>query len=156
MNKNIKNEVAIIESESVAKKSTKKVEPVTAIAVVENATTSIANNAVTNKPVKNIILSFDDTMQLMHDCGIGSKSNTKNYRIMNGGSSIHVLKTKYRIYTTSVDFELCNKLTADDLQLLINDNVIDVKRPHTIICNTVETLTKIFKCISTNKLNAPN
>ena len=155
---NKKNEVAVIETKPVTKKpvikkSTKKVAPV---AVVENATTPVANNAVTNKPVKSLLLNFDDTMQLMRECGIGSKSNTKNYRIINGGSSIHVLKTKYRIYATQIDFELCGKLKTSDIQLLENDNAIDTKRPHTIVCNTVETLTKIFKCISANKLNAPS
>lgn len=155
MNKNVKNEVTIVESKPVIKKSTKKVEPTTAVAVVENVTTSVANNAVTNKPVKSLLLNFDDTMQLMRECGIGSKSNTKNYRIINGGSSIHVLKTKYRIYATTIDFNLCNNLKSNDIQLLENDNIVDSKRPHTIVCSTVDTLKKIFECISKNALNAP-
>lgn len=157
---NKKNEVAVIETKPVTKKpvikkSTKKVAPVTAVAVVENVTTSVANNAVTNKPVKNLLLTFDETMQLMSECGIGSKSHTKNYRIINGGSSIHVLKTKYRIYATTIDFDLCASIKSSDIQLLKNDNIVDVKRPHTIVCSTVDTLKKVFECISKNTLNAP-
>lgn len=109
---------------------------------------------VTNKSITNKLLNFDDTMSLMSDCGIGSKSKTKNYRIMNGGSSIHVLKTKYRIYATTVDFELCENIKSTDLQLLKNDNAVDTKRPHTIICGTTATLKKVFSAISKNALNA--
>lgn len=143
----------------VAKKPrTKKTTPVatTEIAVVENVTTPVVKNTdISNKSVKNIILSFDDTMSLMNECGIGSKSHTRNYRIMNGGSSIHVLKTKYRIYMTPIDFELCGKLNTSDIQLLANGNAVDIKRPHTVICSTVDTLKKVFECISKNALNAP-
>lgn len=130
------------------KKSTTAVAPVTTTAVVESK--PVANKSITNK-----LLNFDDTMKLMNECGIGSKSHTKNYRIMNGGSSIHVLKTKYRIYATTIDFELCNNLKSNDIQLLENDNIVDTKRPHTIICGTVDTLKKVFECISKNALNAP-
>ena len=126
------------------------VAPVTTTAVVESTATAVANKSITNK-----LLSFDDTMSLMNKCGIGSKSHTKNYRIMNGGSSIHVLKTKYRIYATTIDFELCNNLKSNDIQLLKNDNAIDSKRPNTIVCNTVDALKKVFECISKNTLNAP-
>lgn len=155
---NKKNEVAVIETKPVTKKpvikkSTKKVAPVTAVAVVESTTTAVkpvANTSVTNK-----LLNFDDTMILMNKCGIGSKSHTKNYRIINGGSSIHVLKTKYRIYATTIDFDLCASIKSSDIQLLKNDNIVDVKRPHTIVCSTVDTLKKVFECISKNTLNAP-
>lgn len=135
------------------KTSTTAVAPVTTTAVVESTTTAVA--PVVNKSVTNKLLSFDDTMILMNKCGIGSKSKTKNYRIMNGGSSIHVLKTKYRIYATTIDFKLCSNLKSNDIQLLENDNAVDVKRPHTIVCSTVDTLKKIFECISKNALNAP-
>lgn len=135
------------------KKSHSKKTPVTTTAVVESTATAVA--PVTNKSVTNKLLSFDDTMILMNKCGIGSKSHTKNYRIINGGSSIHVLKTKYRIYATQIDFELCGKLKTSDIQLLENDNAVDTKRPHTIVCSTVDTLKKVFECISKNALNAP-
>lgn len=156
MNKTVKNETAVVENKvtPVKKSSSKKVTPVTAVTPV-TTTAVIESKPVENKSITNKLLSFDDTMQLMHECGIGSKSNTKNYRIMNGGSSIHVLKTKYRIYATNIDFELCSNLKSNDIQLLENDNIVDVKRPHTIICNTVDTLKKVFACISKNKLNVP-
>lgn len=161
-NVNVKNEVAVIEPKKPVARNRKKVEPTTTpvattkIAVVENATPVVKNTDISNKSVKNVILSFDETMSLMSEYGIGSKSHTKQYRIMNGGSSIHVLKTKYRIYMTTIDFELCGKLKTSDIQLLKNDNVVDEKRPHTVICTTVDTLKKIFKCISANKLNTPS
>lgn len=139
-----KNEVTI------AKKVTKS----TAVAVVNNTD-------LTNKSVKSKLLSFDETMQLMIDSGIGSKSKTKNYRILNGGSSIHVLKTMYRIYMTTIDFEYVKNLKSlntDDnkvIELLQNDNAVDEKRPHTVLIYTTDTLKKVFTCLSHNKLNAP-
>lgn len=144
MNKTIKNEIAPVKK-SVVKKTTPKT---TAVAVVKN-------NKVVNKSVKHLLLTFDETMQLMNDCGIGSKSQTKNYRIMNGGSSIHVLKTMYRIYMTPIDFELVSSIKSDDIKLLLNDNIVDVKRPHTVTCTSTNALKQIFECISKNKLNAP-
>lgn len=148
---NTKNEAAVIESKSVAKtRNTKNTKSnTTAVAVVNNTD-------LTNKSVKSKLLNFDETMQLMIDCGIGSKSHTKNYRIMNGGSSIHVLKTMYRIYMTQIDFDLVSQITnCNDLQLLKNDNIVDSKRPHTIICGTTETLKKVFGALKKNALNAP-
>lgn len=151
MNKTVKNEVAVIESKSVTKtrnpKNTKS--NTTAVAVVNNTD-------LTNKSVKSKLLNFDETMQLMIDCGIGSKSHTKQYRIVNGGSSVHVLKSMYRIYMTSIDFELVSQIAnCNDLQLMKNDNVVDEKRPHTVICTTVETLKKVFNAMKKNALNAP-
>lgn len=147
MNKTVKNEITVTPvKKSVVKKSTKKVAPVT---------TAAKNNEVVNKSVKRLLLTFDETIQLMNECGIGSKSNTKNYRIMNGGSSIHVLKTMYRIYMTPIDFELVSSIKSDDIKLLINDNIVDVKRPHTVTCTSTNALKQIFECISKNKLNAP-
>lgn len=151
MNKTVKNEIMVTENVTPVKKSrsTKKVTPVATTAVAP-----VVNNAsVTNTKVSDI-LSFDDTMSLMSEYGIGSKSKTKNYRIINGGSSIHCLKTKYRIYATTVDFELCENIKSTDLQLLKNDNAVDTKRPHTIICGTTATLKKVFSAISKNALNA--
>ena len=144
-NATVNNEVVKVATKPVTKTSTKNT---TAVAIVNNTD-------LTDKSVKSKLLNFDETMQLMNECGIGSKSKTKNYRIMNGGSSIHVLKTMYRIYATNIDFDLCSNLKSNDIQLLKNDNVIDTKRPHTIVCSTVDTLKQIFECISKNKLNAP-
>ena len=151
MNKTVKNEneITVIKSKSVAKKPTKNTTNTTAVAVVNNTD-------FTNKSVKSKLLTFDETMSLMTECGIGSKSKTKNYRILNGGSSIHVLKTMYRIYMTSIDFELVSQIAnCNDLQLLKNDNAVDSKRPHTIICITTDTLKKVFGALKKNALNAP-
>lgn len=163
MNKNVKNEIMVTENVTPVKKSrsTKKSTSVTnTTAVVENVT-PVANSAVSNKPISKL-LNFDDTMQLMTECGIGSKSKTKNYRIMNGGSSIHVLKTKYRIFMTTIDFEYVKHLKSlnnDDnvvIELLQNDNIVDEKRPHTVLVHTTDALKQVFISLSHNALNAPS
>lgn len=143
---NTKNEVAVTTKTT---KSVTKTKNTTAVAVVNNTD-------LTNKSVKSKLLSFDETMSLMSECGIGSKSHTKQYRIINGGSSIHVLKSMYRIYMTSIDFELVSQITnCNDLQLMKNDNMVDEKRPHTVVCTTVETLKKVFNAMKKNALNVP-
>lgn len=152
MNKTVKNEVAVIKSKSVAK--TRNTKNTTAVAIVNNTD-------LVNKSVKSKLLSFDETMQLMVDCGIGSKSKSKQYRIMNGGSSIHVLKTMYRIYMTNIDFELCSNLKSlntDDctvIELLKNDNSVDEKRPNTVLIHSTDVLKKVFNALKKNALNAP-
>lgn len=138
----------------------KKLAPVVAAskksvaAKAKKSVVAVDNATATNKKV-SAILSFDDTMALMQKCGIGSKSHTKNYRIMNGGSSIHVLKTMYRLYVTGVDFDNCKNLKSSDLQLLENDNAVDVKRPHTIVCRSVDTLKSVFNALALNTANKP-
>lgn len=152
MNKTVKNEVAVIKSKSVAK--TRNTKNTTAVAIVNNTD-------LVNKSVKSKLLTFDETMQLMVDCGIGSKSKSKQYRIMNGGSSIHVLKTMYRIYMTNIDFELCcnlKSLNTDDctvIELLKNDNSVDEKRPNTVLIHSTDALKKVFNALKKNALNAP-
>lgn len=159
MNKTVKNEVAVIEKPVVKKSRTKKT-TVTAVAPVTPVTTT-AVAPVANKSITNKLLTFDETMTLMNECGIGSKSHTKNYRIMNGGSSIHVLKTKYRIYMTTIDFEYVKhlkSLNTDDnvvIELLQNDNSVDEKRPHTVLVHTTNALKQVFTSLSHNVLNAP-
>ena len=148
MNKTVKNEIAVT---TTTKKSTKNT---TAVAVVNNTD-------LTNKSVKSKLLNFDETMQLMTESGIGSKSKSKNYRIINGGSSIHVLKTMYRIYMTNIDFELCSNLkslnTNDNIviELLKNDNSTDEKRPNTVLIHSTDALKKVFSALKKNALNAP-
>lgn len=148
--KNEKNEIAV----TTAKKVTKSTKTTTAVAVVNNTD-------LVNKSVKSKLLNFDETMQLMTACGIGSKSKTKNYRIMNGGSSIHVLKTMYRIYMTNIDFEYIKNLSSlntDDntvIELLKNDNSVDEKRPNTVLIHTTDVLKQVFMQLSHNVLNKP-
>lgn len=148
--KNEKNEIAV----TTAKKVTKSTKTTTAVAIKNNTD-------LVNKSVKSRLLNFDETMSLMTECGIGSKSKSKNYRIMNGGSSIHVLKTMYRIYMTNIDFELCSSLkslnTNDNavIELLKNDNIRDEKRPHTVLIHSTDALKKVFNAMKKNALNAP-
>lgn len=143
--KTIKNEVTL------AKKATKS----NTVAVTKN------NTDLTNKSVTSKLLNFDETMQLMLACGIGSKSKSKNYRIMNGGSSIHVLKTVYRIYMTNIDFECVKNLSSLNtdanvvIELLKNDNSVDEKRPNTVLIHTTAVLKQVFMQLSHNALNAP-
>lgn len=146
--KNEKNEIAV----TTAKKVTKS---------TKNTTAVVNNTDLVNKSVKSKLLNFDETMQLMIECGIGSKSKSKNYRIMNGGSSIHVLKTMYRIYMTNIDFEYVKHLSSlntDDkvvIELLKNDNAVDEKRPNTVLIHSTDALKKVFNALKKNALNAP-
>ena len=146
---NTKNEVTVTTKPT---KSVTKTKNTTAVAVVNNTD-------LTNKSVKSKLLNFDETMQLMNTYNIGSKSQTKQYRIINGQSSLHVLKSFYRLYATPIDYQLCTPLNDKNnknIEFKLNDNDNDSKRPHTILIYTTEMLKKVFECISKNKLNAPS
>lgn len=113
------------------------------------------------KPVKtntekvNKLYSFDEVMKLFNEYKIGSKSKTNNYRIMNGGSSLHVLKREYRLYATSVDFNAISDKKLNDVKCIENDNVCDKLRPHTVTITNNQSLIEVLKILALNKLNAP-
>ena len=115
----------------------------------------------TEKPVKtntekvNKLYSFDEVMKLFDEYNIGSKSKTNNYRIINGGSSLHVLKREYRLYATSVDFNAISDKKLNDVKCVENDNVCDKLRPHTITMTSNQSLVEVLKILALNKLNAP-
>ena len=117
--------------------------------------------AKTEKPVKtnetktNKLYSFNEVMKLFDEYKIGSKSKTQNYRIMNGGSSLHVLKREYRLYVTSVDFNAISDKKLDDVKCVENDNVCDKLRPHTVTITNNQSLIEVIKILALNKLNAP-
>ncbi|MGN1300492.1 MAG: hypothetical protein ACI4VC_04025 [Clostridia bacterium] len=117
--------------------------------------------AKTEKPVKtnetktNKLYSFDEVMKLFDKYNIGSKSKTNNYRIMNGGSSLHVLKREYRLYATSVDFNAISDKNISDVKCIENDNNCDKLRPHTITMASNNALVEVLKILALNKLNAP-
>ena len=113
------------------------------------------------KPVKtntekvNKLYSFNEVMKLFDEYKIGSKSKTQNYRIMNGGSSLHVLKREYRLYATSVDFNSISDKKLNDVKCIENDNARDTLRPHTITMTSNNALVEVLKILALNKLNAP-
>ena len=115
----------------------------------------------TEKPVKtnetktNKLYSFNEVMKLFDEYNIGSKSKTNNYRIINGGSSLHVFKREYRLYATSVDFNAISDKNINDVKCVENDNNDDKKRPHTITMTTNNALVEVLKVLALNKLNAP-
>ena len=115
----------------------------------------------TEKPVKtnetktNKLYSFDEVMKLFDEYNIGSKSKTNNYRIINGGSSLHVLKREYRLYATSVDFNAISGKKLNDVKCVENDNNCDKLRPHTITMTSNQSLIEVLKILALNKLNAP-
>ena len=117
--------------------------------------------AKTEKPVKtnetktNKLYSFNEVMKLFDEYKIGSKSKTQNYRIMNGGSSLHVLKREYRLYATSVDFNSISDKKLNDVKCIENDNARDTLRPHTITMTSNNALVEVLKILALNKLNAP-
>lgn len=118
----------------------------------------------TEKPVKtktentakvNKLYSFNEVMKLFDEYNIGSKSKTNNYRIINGGSSLHVLKREYRLYATSVDYNAISNKNINDVKCVENDNVCDKNRPHTITMTSNNALVEVLKILALNKLNAP-
>ena len=121
----------------------------------------VTKTAKTEKPVKtnetktNKLYSFNEVMKLFDEYKIGSKSKTQNYRIMNGGSSLHVLKREYRLYATSVDFNAISGKNINDVKCVENDNACDILRPHTITMTSNNALVEVLKILALNKLNAP-
>ena len=109
----------------------------------------------TNETKTNKLYSFDEVMKLFDEYNIGSKSKTQNYRIINGGSSLHVLKREYRLYATSVDFNAINSKNITDVKCVENDNNCDKNRPHTITMTSNNALVEVLKILALNKLNAP-
>ena len=116
--------------------------------------------AKTEKPVVNTekvnkLYSFNEVMKLFDKYNIGSNSNTKSYRIINGGSSLHVLQREFRLYATSVDFNAINDKNISDVKCVKNDNARDKNRPHTITMTSNNALVEVIKVLALNKLNAP-
>ena len=109
----------------------------------------------TNETKTNKLYSFDEVMKLFDEYKIGSKSKTNGYRIMNGGSSLHVLKREYRLYATSVDFNAISDKNISDVKCIENDNICDKNRPHTITMTSNNALVEVLKLLALNKLNAP-
>ena len=117
---------------------------------VEKSTKPVANTEKVNK-----LYSFDEVMKLFDEYKIGNNSNTKNYRIINGGSSLHVLKHEYRLYATSVDFNAISGKNINDVKCVENDNKRDTLRPHTVTITSNNSLIEVIKILALNKLNAP-
>ena len=109
----------------------------------------------TNETKTNKLYSFDEVMKLFDEYKIGNNSNTKNYRIINGGSSLHVLKHEYRFYATSVDFNAISDKNITDVKCVENDNKRDTIRPHTVTITSNNSLIEVIKILALNKLNAP-
>ena len=113
------------------------------------------------KPVKtntekvNKLYSFDEVMKLFDEYKIGSNSNTKQYRIINGGSSLHVLQREFRLYATGVDFNAISGKNITDVKCVENDNKRDTIRPHTVTITSNNSLIEVIKILALNKLNAP-
>ena len=121
----------------------------------------VTKTAKTEKPVKtntektNKLYSFDEVMKLFDEYKIGNNSNTKNYRIINGGSSVHVLKHEFRLYATGVDFNAISGKNINDVKCVENDNKRDTLRPHTVTITSNNSLIEVIKILALNKLNAP-
>ena len=145
--------------------ATKTEKPVATKPVETKSTKPVKTNETktvkTEKPVKtntekiNKLYSFNEVMKLFDEYNIGSKSKTNNYRIINGGSSLHVLKHEYRLYATSVDFNAISDKKLNDVRCIENDNNCDKLRPHTITMTSNQSLVEVLKILALNKLNAP-
>ena len=109
----------------------------------------------TNETKTNKLYSFDEVMKLFDEYKIGSKSKTNNYRIMNGGSSLHVLKHEFRLYATNGDFNAINSKNINDVKCIENDNSNDKNRPNTIKITSNSSLIEVLKILALRKSNAP-
>ena len=137
---------------SETKSTVKPVEKPVATKPVETKSTKPVK---TNETKTNKLYSFNEVMKLFDEYKIGSKSKTQNYRIMNGGSSLHVLKREYRLYATSVDFNAISGKNINDVKCVENDNKRDTLRPHTVTITSNSSLVEVLKILALNKLNAP-
>ena len=122
---------------------------------VETKTVKKSTKPVANTEKVNKLYSFNEVMKLFDEYNIGSKSKTNNYRIINGGSSLHVLKREYRLYATSVDFNAISGKNIIDVKCVENDNKRDTIRPHTVTITSNNSLIEVLKILALNKLNAP-
>ena len=135
---------------SETKSTVKPVEKSTKPVETKSTVKPVANTEKVNK-----LYSFNEVMKLFDEYHIGSKSKTNNYRIINGGSSLHVLKREYRLYATSVDFNAISDKKLIDVKCIENDNNCDKNRPHTVTMTTNNALIEVLKILALNKLNAP-
>ena len=146
------------ETKSTVKPVEKPVETKTVKKSVEKSTKPVATK--TEKPVANTekvnkLYSFDEVMKLFDEYKIGSKSKTNGYRIMNGGSSLHVLKHEFRLYATNGDFNAINSKNINDVKCIENDNSNDKNRPNTIKIISNSSLIEVLKILALRKSNAP-
>ena len=155
--------VLIMKTNTTKTNTTKKVtsETKSTVKPVEKPVATKTEKPVATKPVEtntekvNKLYSFDEVMKLFDEYNIGSKSKTNGYRIMNGGSSLHVLKREYRLYATSVDFNAISDKKLNDVTCIENDNARDTLRPHTVTITNNNSLIEVLKILALNKLNAP-
>ena len=135
---------------SETKSTVKPVEKPVVTKTVKKSTKPVANTEKVNK-----LYSFDEVMKLFDEYKIGSKSKTQNYRIMNGGSSLHVLKHEYRLYATNGDFNAINSKNISDVKCIEDDNSNDKNRPNTIKITSNNALVEVLKILALRKSNAP-
>ena len=140
---------------SETKSTVKPVEKPVATKTEKPVATKSTKPVATNTEKVNKLYSFDEVMKLFDEYKIGNNSNTKNYRIINGGSSLHVLKHEYRLYATGVDFNAISGKNITDVKCVENDNKRDTIRPHTVTITSNSSLIEVIKILALNKLNAP-
>ena len=89
--------------------------------------------------------------------GITYKLGKGDYLIMgvDRGSSLNLNKSDFVIYSTDIDFQnIVNAgIIADDLSIEENGNLRDHVRPHTIRCNSKDTLRLLMNVYAQNPLN---
>ena len=140
---------------SETKSTVKPVEKPVVTKTVETKTAKTEKPVKTNTEKTNKLYSFNEVMKLFDEYKIGSKSKTQNYRIINGGSSLHVLKREFRLYATNDDFNAINDKNISDVKCDKNDNIRDKIRPHTVTITSNNSLIEVIKILALNKLNAP-
>ena len=107
-------------------------------------------NVQTGYDIRDISIWYD-AFGLTYRLGKG------DYLIMgiDKGSSLNLNKKDFVIYSTDTDFNniVNSGITADDLFLERNGNQRDSVRPHTVRCNSKETLRQLMSIYAQNPLN---
>lgn len=112
-----------------------------------------------NKEKKNITLTVDEVVKAITEAGIKiSNPDAKGaYRIMGSkkGSSLHVQKSKYVVFTTDEDFKNLTEVKDKykDLVLIEKGNAQDHARPNKVEATTEATLKGILKIYAKNPFN---
>ncbi len=106
------------------------------------------------------IYTIEEIEELYDHYGILYESGKEPYRIMGkrgnkGGSSLHVRKSNYIIYTTDKDFNSIKNanVSAADLELIALGNTRDGNRPNTVKCTKRSTLNELMKIYASNPDN---
>lgn len=131
-----------VTKKAVAKKTT-------AVATVKTPAKVEEKKVETKKVNANKLnITMPEVEAMLKDAGIMFKPNNCEYRILAGGSSLHVKKSAFVLYSTDADFANVSKVKAADLELKEHGNAQDGKRPNFVRFTTIDTLKSVIKAMA--------